>query len=87
MSRIQSSLGVSVADPWNPSHAITANALYMQDLGAAAGTYTAEREAACKYYSGRGCSAPGVSNAFYGNSVMAIEKTIQANIDIIESAN
>lgn len=87
MSRIQSSLGVAVADPWNPAHAITANALYMKDLGAAAGTYTAEREAACKYYSGRGCSAPGVSNAFYGNSVMAIEKTIQANIDIIESAN
>jgi peptidoglycan hydrolase CwlO-like protein len=83
--RIQSTLGVAVANPWNPQHAIMANALYMKDLGAAAGTYTAEREAACKYYSGRGCSAPGVVNAFYGNSVMAIEKDIQANIDILES--
>jgi hypothetical protein len=61
-----------------------ANALYVADLGAAAGTFTAEREAACKYYSGRGCSAPGVANAFYGNSVMKIEKEIQANIDILE---
>lgn len=82
--RIQSALGVSVADPWSPGHAIMANALYVADLGAAAGTFTAEREAACKYYSGRGCSAPGVANAFYGNSVMKIEKEIQANIDILE---
>lgn len=83
--RIQSGLSVAVANPWNPAHAIMANALYVMDLGAAAQTYTAEREAACKYYSGRGCSAPGVSNAFYGNSVMGLEKQIQADIDVLES--
>jgi peptidoglycan hydrolase CwlO-like protein len=82
--RIESTLGVAVANPWNPQHAIMANALYVMDLGAAAQTYTAEREAACKYYSGRGCSAPGVANAFYGNSVMNIAKDIQANIDVLE---
>lgn len=82
--RIESSLGVSTANPWNPSHAIMANALYVMDLGAAAQTYTAEREAACKYYSGRGCSAPGVANAFYGNSVMNLAKQIQADIDVLE---
>lgn len=83
--RIESTLGVSVANPWNPQHAITANALYVKDLGAAAQTYTAEREAACKYYSGRGCSAPGVTNAFYGNSVMNIAAQIQKDIDVLES--
>lgn len=83
--RIESTLGVSVANPWNPQHAITANALYVKDLGAAAQTYTAEREAACKYYSGRGCSAPGVTNAFYGNSVMNIAAAIQKDIDVLES--
>lgn len=83
--RIQSSLGVAIANPWNPQHAITANALYMKDLGAAAGTYTAEREAACKYYSGRGCAAPGVANAFYGNAVMSIKANIQKDIDLLES--
>lgn len=83
--RIEATLGVAVANPWNPQHAITANALYVKDLGAAAQTYTAEREAACKYYSGRGCSAPGVTNAFYGNSVMNIATQIQKDIDVLES--
>jgi peptidoglycan hydrolase CwlO-like protein len=82
--RIEAALGVSVANPWNPQHAITATSLYLMDLGAGAKTYTAEREAACKYYSGRGCSAPGVTNAFYGNAVMGHVATIQANIDILE---
>ena len=83
--RIEAALGVSVANPWNPAHAITATALYVADLGAGAQTYTAEREAACKYYSGRGCSAPGVTNAFYGNAVMSHAATIQTNIDVLES--
>ncbi len=81
--RIEASLGVSVANPWNPQHAITANALYMMDLGAAAQTYTAEWNAACKYYSGRACGA--ANNTFYGNSVMTIVKQIQADIDVLES--
>ena len=82
--RITSGLG-GVANPWNPQHAIMANALYVKDLGAAAQTFTAEREAACKYYSGRGCSVPGVANAFYGNSVMNIATQIQKDIDVLES--
>lgn len=83
--RIQGALGVSVANPWNPQHAITANALYVADLGAGAKTYTAERNAACQYYSGRSCDAKGVVNAFYGNSVMAIAAQIQSDIDVLES--
>lgn len=83
-SRIGAAVGVSIPDPWNPSHAIMATALYVKDLGAAAQTYTAERHAACRYYSGRDCDAP-IPNAFYGNAVMSHAATIQANIDVLES--
>lgn len=83
--RIEQVMNVSVANPWNPQHAITATALYVKDLGASAQTFTAEREAACKYYSGRGCSNPKVKNLFYGNAVMAHADKIQASIDVLES--
>lgn len=84
-NRIAAAVGAKVANPWNPAHAITATSLYVKDLGAAAQTYTAEREAACKYYSGRGCSTPGVKNAFYGDAVMKHATNIQAQIDVLES--
>ncbi len=77
-------VGKSTPDPWNPSDAIMASALLLKYNGAAAQTYTAERHAACKYYSGRDCDAP-VPNAFYGNAVMEHAKVIQANIDVLES--
>lgn len=83
-SRIAASVGVSTPDPWNARHAIHATALYVSNLGANAQTYNAEREAACKYYSGRGCSDPSVQNAFYGNGVMNRVTRIQSNIDLIE---
>ena len=84
-SRIESLLGTSVADPWNPLHAISATALYAMDLGAGAQTYNAEREAACKYYSGRSCTAPNVRNAFYGDAVMSLASSIQKDIDFLYS--
>jgi membrane-bound lytic murein transglycosylase B len=79
-SRIAAALGKSVPDPWNPQDAFMASALYLEDLGAVSGSYTAERNAACKYYSGRSC---GGSNAFYGDQVMAKVQDIQANIDVL----
>jgi len=84
-NRVAAAVGVSIANPWNPAHAIMATALYVKDLGASAQTYTAEREAACKYYSGRGCAVPGVTNAFYGNAVMAHAAAYQKDIDVLES--
>ena len=84
-NRVAAAVGASVANPWNPAHAVTATALYVRDLGANAQTYTAEREAACKYYSGRGCSDPKVVNAFYGNAVMNHAANIQKDIDVLES--
>lgn len=84
-NRVAAAVGASIANPWNPAHAVTATALYVKDLGAASQTYTAEREAACKYYSGRGCSDPKVANAFYGNAVMTHAANIQKDIDVLES--
>ncbi len=73
--RIEKALGVSMANPWNPEHAILASSLYLSDLGAGLQTYSAERDAACRYYSGRKCSAG--TGASYGTSVMAKAANIQ----------
>lgn len=75
--RIQTALGItSTPDPWNPSHAFMASAIYLGDLGASAQSYTAERNAACKYYSGRACGSVR-GNTTYGNSVMSLADNIQ----------
>jgi peptidoglycan hydrolase CwlO-like protein len=86
-ARIGAMVGVSAdsADPWDPQHAFVATGIYMSDLGAVNGSYTAERNAACKYYSGASCK-PGrkPSNVFYGDQVMKSAETIQANIDFLK---
>ncbi len=73
-------------NPWNPEHAILATAVYMADLGAGSGSYSAERNAACRYYSGAACT-PGrrPANVFYGDQVMAKAENIQLTmIDPLE---
>lgn len=76
--RIGNALGFSgMANPWNPQHAFMASALYLTDLGAAQGGYTAQSNAACKYYSGSSCSRSSLI-ASYGSSVMSLAATIQA---------
>ncbi len=76
-------LGLSAdsVDPWDPEHAFMATGIYMRDLGAGSGVYTAERNAACKYYSGAVCT-PGrkPANTFYGDQVMATAQNIQVNM-------
>lgn len=81
--RLRSALGVQDPNPWNAAHAVMATALYLKDLGAAAQTYTAERNAACKYYSGRSCDSRTPTNYTYGNSVVAKAETFQNNIDFL----
>lgn len=81
--RIASALGKSASDPWSPADAFMASSMYLGDLGASSQTYTAERNAACRYYSGRSCSG---SNLFYGNQVMARVKSIQDNIDVLQGS-
>lgn len=80
--RLSRLTGESFPDPWNARTAIFATALYMSDMGADAGTRTSERNAACKYFSGRSCSG---SISIYGNSVMELRDDIQGQIDILNS--
>lgn len=81
--RIKSATGASTADPWKPGHAIMATALYLADLGAANGTESGERNAACKYYSGRSCASSS-AGAGYGNSVMKKLYNMQIDIDKLQ---
>ncbi len=78
--RIAAALGRSNPDPWNPQDAFMASALYLGDLGAGTGSYSDERNAACRYYSGRSCDSRSPANTFYGNSVMAKAASIQTNM-------
>ncbi len=85
---VATALGKKAADPWNPQDAFMASAMYLKNLGANGQTYTTERTAACKYYSGRTCYATtGAANVglSYGNQVMAKADTIQKTmIDPLE---
>lgn len=83
-TRIASTLGINTPNPWQPEHAFTATALFLKDLGAAQGGYTAERTAALRYYAGGNWSLP--QNAFYGNSVMQIAEQYQQQINILQGA-
>lgn len=75
--RVAKEVGISgMPDPWNPMHAFMASATYLADLGASAQTYSSERNAACKYYSGKSCGLVR-GNTTYGNSVVAQADTIQ----------
>lgn len=75
--RLAADLGIAgMPNPWNPAHAFMAAGMYLADLGGNSNSYTAQRNAACKYYSGRSCSA-AANNASYGSSVMALADKIQ----------
>lgn len=80
-ARIKSTLGVAATNPWNAEHAIVATGLYLADVGAALQTYTAERNAACRYYSGQPCAVRGAS---YGDQVMAKAASFQQDIDFLK---
>ncbi len=77
-NRVAAAVGASVANPWEPQHAFIASAIYLADLGAAGGGYTAERTAALKYYSGGNWQDP--RNQFYGDGVMRHRQDIQVNM-------
>ena len=83
--RLMSALGVSIPNPWNPGDAVMATALYLADLGAGGQTYSSERNAACKYYSGRSCDTRSPRNYTYGDSVVAKAQTFQNNIDFLNN--
>lgn len=74
--RITSTLGTATADPWSARDAFMAAGLYLSDLGARSSSYSSERNAACKYFSGRSCANSSWA-ATYGNQVMQKAATIQ----------
>lgn len=79
--KIAAALGISTPNPWNPEHAFTATALYLRDLGAANGGYTAEHTAAAKYYAGNNyAGGPGQS---YGTSVLSHAAGFQTQIEFL----
>ncbi len=82
--RLMAALGVPATNPWNAGHAIMATGLYLADRGAVAQTYTAERNAACRYYSGGSCPGTGGAIDTYGNSVMAKATKYQTDIDFLK---
>lgn len=84
-NRITNALGTDVADPWSARDAFMAAGLYLTDLGANPGSYTGERDAACKYFSGSKCSRSSWA-ATYGSQVMTKAENIQTNmIDPLQS--
>lgn len=85
VNRVKTALGISTApNPWHPLDAFMASALYLADLGADSTSYTAQKNAACKYYSGHSCGVVTGATS-YGNSVMALANTIQTTeIDPLE---
>ncbi len=82
-ARVQSAIGTS-PNPWRARDAIFASAIYLQQRGGTGGEAN-ERNAACRYYSGRVCDGKKPANSFYGNNVMALTRTIQADIDYLET--
>lgn len=78
--RIASARGVPVANPWDPQDSIMASSLFLGDLGASAGGYSAEHTAAAKYYAGGAWATAGRA---YANSVIALAGSIQSNIDFL----
>lgn len=77
--RIEAALGVETANPWSARDAFMAAGMYLTDLGAKPGSYSAERDAACKYFSGSKCSRSSWA-ATYGNQVMSKAESIQTNM-------
>lgn len=82
--RVATAAGVSVANPWEPRHAFIATGLFLADLGAAYGGWSAEREAAARYYAGGSWQTNGLG---YADSVLSHAETIQRTmIDPIQEA-
>jgi peptidoglycan hydrolase CwlO-like protein len=75
--RIAKAAEVSIPDPWIPRDAFFASAIYLADLGAGSGGYTAESTAAAKYYAGSAWKTRGQT---YASSVMKHAQNIQENM-------
>lgn len=76
--KVAQALGKSVANPWEPEDAFMASAIFLSELGAGAGSgYSAERQAAGRYYAGGNWATLGLG---YADSVLAKAQDIQLNM-------
>ncbi len=76
--RVKTATRQKTADPWRAIDAFMASGMYLADLGASKGTYSAEVAAACKYY------GSGGSSCTYGTQVLARVNNLQIMIDTLE---
>ncbi len=81
-ARIASVSGHAVPNPWSANDAIVAMSIYLGDLGADAGGYSAEYTASAKYYAGGAWRTAG---RVYANSVLALAERIQGDIDFLSN--
>lgn len=77
--------GQNPPDPWNSRTAIFAAAMLMADNGADAGTRSAERLAALRYFAGWK-NATKAAYAFYGDGVMGYADDFQRDINVLEGS-
>jgi peptidoglycan hydrolase CwlO-like protein len=80
--RVASAGGKSVANPWDPKDAMTAMSYLLKDNGASAGGYTAEFNAAARYYAGWNGPNTTAGRA-YATQVLAKAASLQSNIDFL----
>lgn len=80
--KVATALGKSSANPWIARDAIMASATYLKAIGATSDE-SSERNAACRYYSGRTCDNRSPKNSFYGNNVVSLARRIQTDIDYL----
>ena len=76
--RISTMTGSSITNPWAPTDAFTASALYLTDLGAVGTSTTAQKRAACSYYGSKGTTCA------YARSVISLKTKIQSDIDYLK---
>ncbi len=83
--RVASANRVPTANPWDPKDAIMAMSFLLADNGASAGGYTAEFNAAARYYAGWGGANTRVGRT-YANQVMnTVKNVIRPNIDFLSN--
>ncbi len=87
--RLKAILGAA-PNPWKPMDSFMAAGLYLSDLGGAstrAVSTTAQKNAACRYYSGRVCGAVSGSSS-YANNILSMAysgyNSMQSQIDLVQ---
>ncbi len=88
VSSVSKATGKTTPDPWNPADAIMAMGLFLEDImGTTGDSFTDQRTAACRYYSGQACYPNGRvgKGLSYGNQVMNRVSSIQKDIDVLQS--